>query len=101
MIQFLTHSPKTAFDIPKAFSVGKLSECHTQELIIAFKRASAMIAVITIYALPKIVFRHKLQNLGENRTPLVHWPLLPLVDFNLEGITAVLNRFQIDYDHFR
>jgi len=32
MIKFGPHCAKTSFDIPKAFPVGELSECHTLEL---------------------------------------------------------------------
>ena len=72
MVELLLHSAQTALDIAKTFAIGQLGKCHAEKLIIACKRARAVVTVISIDALTEFLLGQKIDYLGENRLTLVH-----------------------------
>jgi hypothetical protein len=72
MVKLFLHGPQTALDITQAFTVGQLSKSHAKKLIVACKRAYAVVTVITIDTLTKFFLWKKIDYLGENGLALVH-----------------------------
>jgi len=72
MIEFRLRHAKTCFDVPEAFSIRELSECHAEKLIQTGKRDHFVIAVVTIYALVKLERWSELHDLRKNGSAGVH-----------------------------
>jgi hypothetical protein len=72
MVKFFSHGPKAALNITQAFTVCQLSESHTEKLIIACKRADAVITTITIDTVTKFILWKEVDDLRENSLALVH-----------------------------
>jgi hypothetical protein len=72
VVKLLFHGAQTAFDIAKTFAIGQLSKRHTEKLIVACKRASAVITAVPVDALVKFLLGQEIDYLGENRLALVH-----------------------------
>ena len=78
MIEFGLQSAQTRFDIPKTFSVSKLSKSHTEELIEAGKPPHPVIAMVSSDTLVEFVLWQKIHQLGENDPSRIHRPLLSI-----------------------
>lgn len=64
--------PQADLDIPEAFSVGELSECHAEVLVPAGKADHLVIAVVSIDAFSELVCGNKVHQLGKDRFPGIH-----------------------------
>lgn len=74
MIQLALCRSQTRFDVSQTFSVGQLGKCHAEELIPAGEALDLVVAVVAFYALPEIVDRDEVHQLGEYGTTRVHEP---------------------------
>jgi hypothetical protein len=66
VIEFLLAAPETGLDIAEAFSIGKLGETHTKELIPTGKRLDLVSAPISFDPMPELVARQIFHDLREN-----------------------------------
>ena len=64
--------PQADLDIPEAFPVGELGECHAQVLVPAGKADHLVIAVVSIDAFSEFVCGNKVHQLGKDRFPGIH-----------------------------
>ena len=74
VIKFGLCCPQTCLDVSQAFPVGQLGEGHAEILVPAGEALDLVVAVVSFYALPEIVDRHKVHQLGEHGSTRVHQP---------------------------
>jgi hypothetical protein len=68
MVQLVLHGTQARLDIAQAFSVGKLGEGHTKELIKAREGFHVMIPAVTIDAPVKLAHREEVHQLGKHQS---------------------------------
>ena len=76
MVELGLHGTQAAFDVPKALSVGQLSEIRAEELVQTGERSYAVTASIPAHACVELVPRQEVHQLRENDPSRIHRPLL-------------------------
>jgi len=61
-------------DISQTLSIRQLGKGHAEELVPAGEALDLVVAVVSLYALSKIVNRYEVHQLGEHDTTRVHQP---------------------------
>ena len=74
MIQLCLGRSQACLDISQTFPIGQLGKGHAEKLVPAGEALDLVVAVVALYALAKIVNRHKVHQLGEHGTTRVHQP---------------------------
>jgi len=72
VIELLLVGVEARYDISQTFSIGQLSEGHTEKLIETRKTPDFVIAVISKNALIELVSRQMLKQLSEDRFSRIH-----------------------------
>lgn len=76
VIELRLDGTKAGLDVPKTLAIGELGECHAKELVQTRKTQDLVIAPVSPDALPEIVHRQELDELGENGAASIHRPSL-------------------------
>lgn len=72
MVESCPHCPEANLDVPEAFAIGQLRECHDLKLCVATQCSDVLVAVVALDALVQFVSRNEIHDLRKNRTPLLH-----------------------------
>jgi len=64
--------PQADLDIPEAFPIGELGECHAEILVPAREDDHLVIAAVSIDAFSELVCGDKVHQLGKDRFPGIH-----------------------------